>query len=279
MLIDVVISTKDNHSRKNFSLEYVIRSLLHQSLPDFNIIVADNGSEDETSEALRRRFGQKVGLVDTSEYTGNLSASRNVAANCGKAKHILFMDDDMVLRDAETLARTIEVAEEVDFVCGARRLWAPLTWPDLVRSDDPIRKFLSTLCHIVYEPNSVNRINGKNILDHRSYLANFGMISRDVFNRIGGFDEAYVGWGYQDTDLMYRLCTEEFDYELLANRNIEVFHLAHKVNKSMHYETNRQRFMKKQAADGRLFHTNHFFEIYENDGFSLFSDFPVESMD
>ena len=80
-----------------------------------------------------------------------------------------------------------------------------------------------------------------------------------------------------DGNLMRRLCVEGYDYELFSNHNIEIFHLAHKVDKGKNYELNRLRFQKKQQADGRHFHTNHFFEIYEHDGYSLFSDFSEEN--
>jgi GT2 family glycosyltransferase len=274
MMLDVVISTRNNIREKNFSLFYVVRALLHQQKMSLNITVADNGSSDDTAATLRNTFGQTFGLVDTSEQIGNLAASRNVAVQCGNASHILFLDDDMVINGSDTLPEAFEVASVVDFACGARRLWAPLNWNQLIRPDDPINKVLSTLRHTAYEPLTINRISGKNILDNRSYLANFGIISREAFSRVGGFDPDYCGWGYQDTDLMYRLCLERFEYALFSSSGIEVFHLSHKVDKGPGYQNNRQRFLEKQRKEGRLFNINHFFEIYESDGYSLFSDFP-----
>jgi glycosyltransferase involved in cell wall biosynthesis len=278
MLLDAVISTKNNIQTKNFSLFYVIRSLLHQQQLSLNITIADNGSEDGTATILRETFGQKIGLIDTSAHSGNLAASRNLAASCGKAKHIVFLDDDMILNGSETLPNSIAVASKVDFACGARRLWAPINWTQLIRPDDPINKVLSTLRHTAYEPLTVNRVSGLNILDNRSYLANFGIVSRDAFAKVGGFDQDYISWGYQDTDLMYRLCLQGFEYAILSNFGVEVFHLAHRVDKSSNYQANRQRFLEKQRKEGRLFHINHFFEIYENDGYSLFSDFPKDNI-
>lgn len=277
MLIDVVISTRNNHAAKDFSLRYVIRSLLSQRGCDLNIVVADNGSDDETSRRLKEMFGHTVGVLDTSPWAGNISASRNQAARCGKSDLILFIDDDMVLGAADVLGRVVEVAEEVDFACGATRLWAPLAWPSMIRNDDPINKVVSTLAHTSREPLSINRLSGKNILDNRSYLANFGTVRREVFEAVGGFDEEYVGFGYSDTDLMYRLCVAGYSYDLFSNHGVVVYHLSHRVDKGSNYELNRQRFLGKQRQDGRLFHTNHFFEIYEDDGYSLFSDFGADS--
>jgi glycosyltransferase involved in cell wall biosynthesis len=276
MLLDVVISTRNNISTKHFSLFYVIRSLLHQQPLNLNITIADNGSTDDTSAILRSTFGQKIGLIDTSARSGNISASRNMAAACGNSKYIVFLDDDMILNGPDTLTKSLTIASAVDFACGARRLWAPYNWPQLTRPDDPINKVLSTLRHTSREPLTMNRVSGKNILDNRTYLANFGIISRDVFSNMRGFDEDYTGWGYQDTDLMYRLCVHKFEYALFCNSGIEVFHLSHLVDKGAAYHINRDRFLEKQRREGRLFNTNHFFEIYENDGYSLFSDFPKE---
>jgi glycosyltransferase involved in cell wall biosynthesis len=273
-MLDVVISTRNNVQSKRFSLFYVIRSLLLQREMSLNITIADNGSTDETAAHLREAFGSTIGILDTGAQVGNIAASRNRAAACGKARHILFLDDDMILDGADALPKALEAASTVDFACGARRLWAPCNWYELIRPDDPINKVLSTLRHVSLEPLSINRLSGKNILDNRSYIANFGIISRQAFSHVGGFDDSYIGWGYQDTDLMYRLCLERHEYALFSNVGIDVFHLAHLVDKGKVYQENRQRFLDKQRKEGRLFHTNHFFEIYENDGYSLFSEFP-----
>lgn len=278
MPVDIIISTRNNVRERSFSLSYVIRALLHQKSEALNIIVADNGSDDGTSDELRRMFGQKIGIIDTTEQAGNIAASKNAAVACGKAEIIFFLDDDMIADGPDTIAKCVKIGSSVDFACGALRMWAPITWPEIVRSDDPINKMMSTLSQVAYEPHSVNRISGKNIIDNRSYLANFGTISRRVFEEVGGFDENYVGFGYQDTDLMYRLCKGRFEYDLFINHGVRVFHLAHKVDKSEHYENNRARFVEKQRLDGRQFHTNHFFEIYESDGYSLFSDFPASNI-
>jgi glycosyltransferase involved in cell wall biosynthesis len=276
MRADVVISTLNNISMKGFSLQYTIRSLLSQTVADLNILVADNGSEDDTKSSLRREFGNRINVLDTGEKRHNISASRNQAAACGQSEAIFFVDDDMVLSSPTTLEIAIKVSTAVDFTCGAIRRWAPLSWPELIRPDDPIRKIVSTLEHTSYEPLSINRISGKNILDNRSYIGNFGYVKRSAFEYMQGYDENYTAWGYQDTDLMWRMCVSGFQYDLFSRHNIMVYHLSHQVNKGSQYENNRIRFMNKQKEDGRLFRTNHFFEIYENDGYSLFSDFPAD---
>lgn len=277
MLVDVVISTRNNHSEKDFSLFHVIRALLSQRDCDLNIVVADNGSDDETVDKLRATFGQKVGVLDTSDCTGNISASRNAASSCGRSELILFLDDDMIVGEPGGLRKAMAVGRRVDFACGAIRYWSPPTWPRLIRRDDPMNKVISTLSHTSTEPLSINRVSGKNVIDNRSYLANFGTVKRAAFDAVGGFDEGYRGWGYQDTDLMYRLCMEGYAYDLFSAHDIVVYHLAHTVDKGAGYEQNRQRFLEKQRQEGRRFNTNHFFEIYENDGYSLFSDFADSS--
>ena len=135
-----------------------------------------------------------------------------------------------------------------------------------------MHKFISTLENTSVEPLGVDRLSGKRVLDNRSYIANFGVVRRDVFSQVGGFDESYIGFGYQDADLMWRLCAGNFEYDLFSKYDIDVFHLTHKVDKGGSYRENHDRYFNKLREDGRMFHTNHFFEIYENDGYSLFSD-------
>lgn len=274
-MVDIVISTLNNKSKKNYSIRHTIRSILQQKdVKISSINIGENGSTDDTAASLEEDFSNKINIIDTSHLRENIAQSRNTAASVGQSEKIFFIDDDVVPENLHTISKCLKIASEVDFACGAKRLWTPLNWHQIIRQDDPMRKVISTLKNVAFEPVSINRIIGKNIIDNRTFIANFGVISRDVFEKLEGFDNTYSGFGYHDTDLMHRLCLRRYEYDLFCEHGIVAYHLAHKVDKSKCYEINRQTFIERQRSDGRMFNVNHFFHIYENDGYSLYSDFP-----
>jgi len=86
-----------------------VESVLRQTRPADEIIVVDDGSNDEPASALTQ-FGEKVRLVRRSN--GGLSAARNTGVQAADGDKFLFLDaDDKLLPDAleqlgETAART-----------------------------------------------------------------------------------------------------------------------------------------------------------------------------
>lgn len=73
-------------------------------------------------------------------------------------------------------------------------------------------------------------------------------INSKSFNKIGGFDEKFVGHGYEDTDFNYRLFAymRYRDSHLLTNQKYNIFHLYHKKTFSKEY-------LKRQQYNKRLF--------------------------
>ena len=87
------------HNRAGF-VSHAIDSLLRQSLPpsDYEIIVVDNGSTDETA-ALLQRYVEAPGDVTVRSYTApavGLSHARNLAVHGATGEVIAFLDDDAI---------------------------------------------------------------------------------------------------------------------------------------------------------------------------------------
>lgn len=72
------------------SLRALLRSIATQSFKDFEVVLADAGSTDETA-AIAKEFGVRV-------VTGGLpSVGRNAGAVAAQGEYLLFLDADVIL--------------------------------------------------------------------------------------------------------------------------------------------------------------------------------------
>ncbi len=267
---DVIITTRKNAEKHN-SIIFTIRTVLNQSLQPNSIIVVENNNYLKTKELISKEFGELVVVVDGSLHDRNISYCRNLGVKNSLGNVVIFMDDDVLLHRYDVFSKIIHCMKYYDFMCGAKRLWSPINWFKIIDKDFHISHILNILKCKSFEPKSINRISGKLSFHNFTFIGNLGAIRREVFNEIGGFDESYEGWGYQDTDLMMRLCYNGYNYELMCNLDIIVYHLSHGVNKSQDFPLNRQKYYSKQKEIGKKFILSHFFGIFPDDDCSLFT--------
>ena len=157
-----------------------------EGVAPFEVVVADNGSVDDSAE-VARRWADRLPLlrvVDASRARG-VAAARNDGIRAAVGDVVLLCDADDVT-DPGWVAAMLGALEEADFVGGALdtrtisgrgRGWAP--FPDLTTE-------LPT------------------IWGDRAYPfgGNLGM-RRRVFEAVGGFDETY-GAGAEEIDFAWR---------------------------------------------------------------------------
>jgi glycosyltransferase involved in cell wall biosynthesis len=74
-------------------LELAVRSVFAQTFSDWEMIVADDGSNEETRQYLKSIAGPKVRLLWLS-HTGNPSAVRNAAVAAASGRYLAFLDSD-----------------------------------------------------------------------------------------------------------------------------------------------------------------------------------------
>lgn len=149
----------------------------------YEVIVADNGSIDETAE-VARRGGARV--VDASAARGP-GYARNCGVHVARGRHLLFLDADDVV-DPDYVDHMVDALEDADLV-GARVEQATLN-PDWAAEVRTVAQH-SGLPVVTVEGQEVPWIYG----------ATLG-VRREVFEEIGGFDESLVSG--EDVDLSIR---------------------------------------------------------------------------
>src|ERR1700728_4898735 len=68
-----------------------VESVLAQSFQDFELIVVDDGSTDETQQVLAR-FGDRIRVI--RQDNGGVSAARNAGMRVARGSWIAFQDSD-----------------------------------------------------------------------------------------------------------------------------------------------------------------------------------------
>ena len=87
--VSVIIPVKNRAER----VQDAIRSVLDQSLSDFELIVVDDGSNDNLAEAVRRFTDERIHLLihDVSRGAG---AAHNTGINHARGRYCAFLDSD-----------------------------------------------------------------------------------------------------------------------------------------------------------------------------------------
>ncbi len=100
-------------------IEKTILSVLQQSEQDFEVIVVDDGSTDNSANIVRKIKNSKIRLV--CKENGGVSSARNLGICESRGDNICFLDgDDIWERDfLETISMLIEKFPEAGLFCAS----------------------------------------------------------------------------------------------------------------------------------------------------------------
>jgi predicted glycosyltransferase involved in capsule biosynthesis len=252
--------------------------LLNRNKIDF--IVVDDGSaarQKEKHKEICERLGIQYHYLDTENKSVNMARARNVGVGLAKTKYIMFMDVDLypypgfyndILDeiDIQKLAHNQNDLIMVSVIYLTEKEGNPLFF----NTDENKRKtlFLQKLSE-----------NDKSVIEKFSTGTSVALYHRSRYLEIGGYDEEFCEWGYEDLEFNLRMmCSSDkfpvpddfhLDYktfqtideyrgwkslykkygEITMQRDIVLFHIWHEVDKNSKYvqgyEKNRQLFVKK----------------------------------
>jgi len=275
-MISIITSTRNSFSQKKGSLELMLSSLKKQKdIEDYELIVVENSSEDGSLDFLER-FKlhaplHNMKIISNDIEVSNRSRSRNIACQEASGDFFLFIDDDVVLPDRYSLCKMREFAKEGSFATGAARYWTYIHWTREVLHHKIEKGGWTKESAYYFLPRGIKRETGYRDLFEYSFIANFGLVDRNSFFNVGGFDEkTFDGWGREDVDLMLRLYLNNVRFQLLFD-DIWIIHLNHQLRESDAKQRSKsfQKYKKRESELGVVFKVNHLYEVFENDGTSI----------
>lgn len=78
-------------------LDYCVKSLLNQTFSDYEVLLIDDGSKDNSGELCDGYAKEHVAIKSFHKLNGGLSDARNYGIERAEGKYLLFIDSDDVL--------------------------------------------------------------------------------------------------------------------------------------------------------------------------------------
>jgi GT2 family glycosyltransferase len=205
-LVSVIIL---NHNGKRF-LESCLRSVLQSTYPNFEVILVDNGSSDDSVEFVTGKFGgiPRLKVVEISRNHG-FAEGNNIGAKHAKGGFLVFLNND-------TRTPSDWLSKLVSAVLADRRIGIAAC--RILSASDPegllignVDKFGTGVLVNMNEDRDC-----ETIASGPAFL-----ITRDCWLRVGGFDSKYFMY-MEDIDLAWRV--KLLGYKVVAVTSSSIYH-------------------------------------------------------
>ncbi len=181
-MISIVTSTYNRAER----LKRAIESVLAQTYPDWEMLIVDDGSTDNTEEVVRSFRDERLVYIKRDSNWGNDTRPKNDGVRASKGEYIALLDDDNEFRPDHlaVLLEAIESDLEVEVVYGDRLII------------DETGKLSGTM--------GATRDFDPRLLMEQNYIDTSDVLMRrQAIFAVGGFDERYRN--YVDWNLWVRM--------------------------------------------------------------------------
>ena len=205
-----------NYNEKRL-LEKCLESLFKVNYENFEVIIVDNNSTDETVEFVTKNYPSII--VIKLDSNKGYAEPNNIGAKIAKGNYLLFLNNDTVVTP-NFISEMVQVLEADKKIAVCQSL---LLKPD--GSIDSSGDFIDNL-GVVY--NSKAKIN--EIREISSARGASMLIRDDVFKKLNGFDEQFFV-SFEDVDLCWRSWI--LGYRVLVIPKSVVYHLGGTTIKKM----------------------------------------------
>lgn len=224
-------------------------------LPDYELIVVDNGSTDGTAEFLAQ-LGGDVRIVTNAENVGFAKAC-NQGAALAKGKYLVFLNNDTIPQPGWLNALVLEA--EGDAAVGI--VGSKLLYPDgTIQHAGVVRDCQHLLPYHIYKSFAGEHPAVNQRREFQIVTAACLLMRRSLFEEVGKFDEGYLN-GLEDADLCLKV--RERGYQVVYQPRSVVVHLESQTpGRKAHEAANAAHFLNRWGGqwwagdEDRQFHVD-----------------------
>ena len=242
------------------ALALVLDSVADQVWRPDEVIIADDGSTEETKaliEDLKKRYPIPLHHVWQEDKGFRAARIRNKAALHATGEYLIFIDGDCLLPQ-HFIERHQQLIRRGYFVAGNRILLSEPFTEKLISQPFSLWKksFWQWTTHFLQR--DMNRwvaLLSFPLGPLRKWqpkrwegvkTCNLGLWKNDLVH-INGFDESFIGWGYEDSDLVVRLIKSGI-FRLDGRMACNVFHCWHPESARKFAKANWDRFVERKSS-------------------------------
>jgi glycosyltransferase involved in cell wall biosynthesis len=213
-------------------IRWTLESLLGQTggVEPFEIIVVDDASTDDTAAVVESfAAGSRLTLLRNDTNQGR-ARSRNRGARAAGGDHLIFLDADSYAPPTLIAGHQAGFRDRPNEILIGRRI--EMGWWNMSRIGQG-RLITDALSFEEDQRDSRGLSDSGEDFYARTpwlFLATHNMsLAAETFAKVGGFDEALTGWGYEDNEFAYR-AFRLFDREpghFRYDGNLVCYHMPH----------------------------------------------------
>lgn len=246
-LISIIIPSRD----KAHLIEQCINSIKNCHSKNYEIIIVDNGSIEEKTRDVYASFGNiDIKIID-APIEFNFSKLCNIGAKSSKGQILVFLNNDVKILDKNLFAKIRYYSNLQNIgIIGAK-----LLYPDKTIQHCGIYLGIGNGCGHLYVNASEesNYVNDAVAFDSLRSAVTGALLAvrKDVFEKLGGFDEINFPITYNDVDLC------------LKSRDNGLYNMIINETKIIHYESqSREHDYSPNQIKRRNMETKNFIKIW-----------------
>ena len=203
-----------------------LESILRTEGADLEVVVVDNGSTDDTPQLLaemRQAYQRKGWALLPIMNASNVGCctGRNQGIDASSGSYLVLLDNDIMVKDADWLAKLRRVLDEDDAV--------KMVGPKIIYPFEPhwiqcAGVGISRTGRVQFRGRGADRCDPE-FMQRREVqclISAAVMLERSLVDEIGGFDEEFNPIEFEDFDLCYRARAK--GYKIVYTPDVEIYH-------------------------------------------------------
>lgn len=223
MIFTVAIPTYNRYELLKINLEILIKQIISINQQG-ELLVIDDGSTDQTIELLedyKNKYPDNFRFIINPSNLG-ITKTRNLLVNNAQGKYIIFIDSDVFSPDNLILEHLNALMNNPDIICQGN-LILTYDFNNLTKKFNPFTDYSRAF----FDTANVS-------------------VEKAKIVEAGGFDENFLGYGWEDLELGIRL--KKMGLKVFRKKTIYAYHFQPKISlDNLEYYINKEKARARGA--------------------------------